>query len=536
MTYPISEIVTQIGEISIRGNIIPDQWYAHLRNCKGKVQINAAIILAEILYWYRPVPIYDFKTGQQTGYGKKFKDDLPQLSYSFFCEKFGFTKSQTRNALTFLEEKGLIFRELRDLIVEKHALNNVMFINICPERIQEITGPKEKLSLIEIEQPQSPAKCLSTNTEQVKPYTPKVKDWSSKYSDEEKSFLQYLLSIQPEQGDPIEKNNATWWIKQFGIKKIETALEVYWQQVEKAKNDSDVPMPESIGKYVRKALNDGYVPNKVTKEAQANNLEDANPPRTSLEVHAEASVKSKIEEDSPSVSPYSENSQQGVKNFEGGVQKKLNTNTEISLLSLSVNEVNDLQSSVTSFDKANSSSVSKAHVEITQQKRKFNPKKKNLSPDWSEHFSLEEKKFLSYMLKIIPEKGSLIEEKHATWWIKHFGIAKIKTALQVYWQQVEKAKKSQSVPMPESIGAYVRSALDNAIQPCREEDLKNKAFAEQFKRHHRWGELTITERYCRVEGSGKEWYYHMPESLFKDSLKAFYENSCSFEERQEFIA
>ncbi|CUI18055.1 conserved hypothetical protein (plasmid) [Candidatus Protochlamydia naegleriophila] len=532
MSYPISEIVTKIGEISIRGNIIPDQWYTHLRNDKGKIQINSAIILAEILYWYRPVPVYDIKTGQQTGFGKKFKDDLLQLNYTYFSEKFGFTTSQSRSAIIFLEQKGLIFREFRDIIVEKHALNNVMFINICPQRIQEITGLQEKTNLVTTETHQSQSRSLSTVGEPIKPFTPKVKDWSSKFSDDQKTFLQYLLSIKPEHGDPIQKNNATWWIKHFGIAKIETALQVYWQQVEKAKNDSDVPMPESIGKYVRKALNDGYVPNKVLKETQASNQTTS----SSSQVSTEAPVKSIAEQDSTAVFPYSENSQQGVKNFEGGVQKNQKTNTEISLLSLPVNEVNDLQSSVTSFDKADHTSTSKTHVEIVQQKKKFNSKKKNSAPNWSENFSVEEKKFLAYLLKIIPEKGSLIEEKHATWWIKHFGIAKIKTALQVYWQQVEKAKKNQSVPMPASIGAYVRNALDNAIQPCREGDLKNKSFAERFKRHYRWGDLTITERYCRVEGSGKEWYYHMPESLFQDSLKTFYENSCTFEERLVFIA
>lgn len=141
-------------------------------------------------------------------------------------------------------------------------------------------------------------------------------------------------------------------------------------------------------------------------------------------------------------------------------------------------------------------------------------KRSNRKTDWKNDFTSEGKKFLSYLLRFQPEKGDLIEEKHATWWIKHFGIEKIKIALQVYRQQVEKAKKNSNVPMPASLGAYVRDALNKGTQPCRESDLRNKAFAESFKKQVGWSELTITEKYCRVDDLGKEWYYHLPEAFF----------------------
>ncbi|KIC70792.1 hypothetical protein DB44_FV00040 [Candidatus Protochlamydia amoebophila] len=47
------------------------------------------------------------------GYGKKFKIDLLQLNYKYFNKKFGFSEIQSRNALIFLENKRLIFREFR---------------------------------------------------------------------------------------------------------------------------------------------------------------------------------------------------------------------------------------------------------------------------------------------------------------------------------------------------------------------------------------------------------------------------------------
>ena len=117
MTYAINEIVNKMGKITIEGNVIPNEWYIHLRNEKGKTQTNAALILADIVYWYRPIPIYDIKTGKLIGHGKKFKEDLLQLSYKYFSDKFGFSENQTRNALIFLEEKGLIFRKFRDIVV-----------------------------------------------------------------------------------------------------------------------------------------------------------------------------------------------------------------------------------------------------------------------------------------------------------------------------------------------------------------------------------------------------------------------------------
>jgi hypothetical protein len=72
MAYAINEIVEQVGKIAFEGNVIPNEWYTHLRNENGKIQTNAALILADIVFWYRPIPIYDIKTGELIGRGKKY--------------------------------------------------------------------------------------------------------------------------------------------------------------------------------------------------------------------------------------------------------------------------------------------------------------------------------------------------------------------------------------------------------------------------------------------------------------------------------
>ena len=228
------------------------------------------------------------------------------------------------------------------------------------------------------------------------------------------------------------------------------------------------------------------------------------------------------------------------------------TYPEISMTSMNINEVADKASSLTfqkedQLSKKQSIKLSKSKTNEPSVSPKFlndqnfvkkERKQTEQIPDWKSYFTSEEKKFLAYLLSLIPAIGNRIEEKHATWWIKSFGMDKIKIALQVYWQQVEKSKKDSKIPLPISIGAYVKAALNKGTQPCREADRRNKAFAEQFKRQVGWSELTITEKYCRAEELGKEWHYHLPEVVFAESLKSTFENycSCSYGERQSNVA
>jgi hypothetical protein len=525
VVYSLNEVVVQIGQITIEGNVIPNEWYSHLRNEKGKIQITAALILADIVYWYRPIPIYDIKTGELIGHGKKFKDDLLQLSYKYFTNKFGLSEGQIRNALIFLEEKGLVSREFRNIVIDKHILNNVMYIGIYPEKISEITGKPHNLPTSSINEANAvdQATLQIAENQKIAPSLPrskyKEKDWAAKFTDEQKVFLDYLLNIKPEIGDSIERDHATWWIKHFGIEKVKVALQVYCQRVEKAKQDPTVPMPQHIGKYIRKALNDGLIP------IGPSNIAEDPPPQQALY-------------------PYSEKSNQEISKIEPGPQKNETTNTQTSMTSLSLNEVNDNDESVTFQESKETKEIQgrecleKATKKLSSnpQRIKTNLKKFDKQPDWKELLTSEEQKFLSYLIRLHPEKGDPIEEKHATWWIKHFGIEKIKIALQVYWQQVEKAKKDSKVPMPISIGAYVREALNKGTQPCRENDRKNKAFAEQFKKQMGWSDLTIREKYCRAEDIGKEWHYNLPEAIFEESLKRTFENYCGLTERQSCVA
>jgi len=137
----MNKIVEKIGKINFEGNIIPANWYKHITFSSGKPNLNAIIILAEIVYWYRPTIIRDPATGEIKGYKTKFNADKLQRSYQSFADQFGISKRQAQDAIKLLRDLGLITLEFRTITMPTSGLKltNVMFIEPVPERIEEIT-------------------------------------------------------------------------------------------------------------------------------------------------------------------------------------------------------------------------------------------------------------------------------------------------------------------------------------------------------------------------------------------------------------
>lgn len=143
MSYPINEIVNQVKDIAITGNVIPHHWYQALTfapDKKGRRRPNhvAVTLLADIVYWYRPVEVRCEHTGQFLRYDKKFKADFLQRSKEAFAVAFGFTKREVGDALKFLEDKGLIKRHYRTVLVGDVRASNILFIELIPEALREI--------------------------------------------------------------------------------------------------------------------------------------------------------------------------------------------------------------------------------------------------------------------------------------------------------------------------------------------------------------------------------------------------------------
>ena len=139
--------VDAMRSIAITGNVIPEPWYDALRFPSGKVNLNAIVLLAEIVYWYRPTEIRDEGTGKLTGYHRKFAADLLQKSYTSLAQKFGLSKRQVKDALKFLESRGLIDLVFRSLtLADGLKLSNVLFIRLYPDKLREVTHPDTEMS------------------------------------------------------------------------------------------------------------------------------------------------------------------------------------------------------------------------------------------------------------------------------------------------------------------------------------------------------------------------------------------------------
>jgi len=132
--WPENRIQKEIEKLDLSGNVIPKSWYKELRTGKGDKErpyYEAINVLSEVVYWYRPS-----KDGK-----KKYAGDVLQLSYNQIADRFFMVKNTAKSACDFLEEEGLIFRELRNIVSNGHHLSNVMYIYLILDKLEVITYP-----------------------------------------------------------------------------------------------------------------------------------------------------------------------------------------------------------------------------------------------------------------------------------------------------------------------------------------------------------------------------------------------------------
>jgi RNA-binding protein YhbY len=120
----ISSTAYEILSMDFRGNIIDSGWYKHLTYESGKPNLNAIIILADIVGWYR----------------RNLCKDMLQKDYTAFSEQFGLTKRQVKEACDFLRDKKVIKVEFRTIDAEYgRKISNVMFIEPVAEELKKIS-------------------------------------------------------------------------------------------------------------------------------------------------------------------------------------------------------------------------------------------------------------------------------------------------------------------------------------------------------------------------------------------------------------
>ena len=137
-------LVDELGTLHLEGQVVPWQWFGVLKFPNGKPDMNAIMILADIVYWYRPTVVRDEDTGQVVEVKKRFKADLLQRSYQAWAEQFGMSKRQATDAMTRLErDYGVIRRHFRTVETSNGRLANVLFIEPIPDRIHAITHQRD---------------------------------------------------------------------------------------------------------------------------------------------------------------------------------------------------------------------------------------------------------------------------------------------------------------------------------------------------------------------------------------------------------
>ena len=137
-----SETVNRMCRLQFMGNVIPSTWYHTIKKETGKPNLNAIIILADIVYWYRPVEIRDEATGQLCGFKKKFQADILQRNYQQLADQFGITKRDAVNAIVELEKLGVVTRVFRTVNIKGQLYSNVMFLNLDVDVLIQLTYPE----------------------------------------------------------------------------------------------------------------------------------------------------------------------------------------------------------------------------------------------------------------------------------------------------------------------------------------------------------------------------------------------------------
>lgn len=139
--FNVKKAVRQMANINLIGHTIPHAWYQHVVLPNGAPDPIAIILLSDIVYWYRP------EVQEKNGslwYKKRFKADQLQRSIGYFVANFGFSKRQVSDALSRLEEQGIIVRELRTIMRSHCKIPNVLYIAINADKIAEISQLKAK--------------------------------------------------------------------------------------------------------------------------------------------------------------------------------------------------------------------------------------------------------------------------------------------------------------------------------------------------------------------------------------------------------
>ncbi len=133
-------VVAAISKLNITGNVVPREWLLRLKMPNGAPDAIGALILAEIIFWYRWTEVRDESSQFVLRRERRFKADKLQKSYQQLSHALGFSRQQVRSAVERLEQGGYITKELRNFTAKDGTLlHNVMYLEPVPEAIERLT-------------------------------------------------------------------------------------------------------------------------------------------------------------------------------------------------------------------------------------------------------------------------------------------------------------------------------------------------------------------------------------------------------------
>ena len=138
--YTGIDSVDKLYGAPVSGNLVPPAWCHKVVGKNGKPNMNAVMILADIVYWYRPKVERIEGDQHDVQLKKKFKADLLQLSYRRIMNEFNLTRDQCKRALDLLESMGLIKRHYKTVdLNDGSKLGNVMYIELFTDNVLKLT-------------------------------------------------------------------------------------------------------------------------------------------------------------------------------------------------------------------------------------------------------------------------------------------------------------------------------------------------------------------------------------------------------------
>lgn len=112
----------------MKGNIVPISWYHEIVKPTGKPDMNAIAVLAELVFWHRPV----YENGK---YRSKFKGEKFKINYKKMSQILNLTEKDIQRALAALEKLNLIKR-----VIVRDPKANGVFVEPNFERIEVINN------------------------------------------------------------------------------------------------------------------------------------------------------------------------------------------------------------------------------------------------------------------------------------------------------------------------------------------------------------------------------------------------------------